>query len=100
MTTFKPGDRALLRLTAAAVALLPDSNTINNTIVTIVGQPKFSGSACDCNGDVFAYAVEAHDGTHWDVIANVLHPLPPDEEKGSWDEIEKLTRWRPTKVNA
>lgn len=47
-----------------------------------------------------AYCVHWADGLVGWVAQHNLRKKPPKEKKGSWEQIEKLCGWNPTKVNA
>jgi hypothetical protein len=46
------------------------------------------------------YVVRFADGLEKGAHPNQLRKKRPPEELGSWDEVERMTKWRPAGVNA
>lgn len=71
------------------VAFLPGGGTFTNS--------RFDGKVVI---DQNAYAVQWADSFLSWVAEGNLRKKPPKEKKSSWEQIEKLCGWNPTKVTA
>ena len=95
MAKFSVGEKARIVYTRYESENIPEWQVGAIVTVTVVRSGKVRLGAKTWEYD---YIVEVYEGCSGTVLEDQLEKLIGDEDRSSWEEIEKITQWNPTTV--